>query len=207
MYGYIYKTTNLINNKIYVGQHKAKQFEPEKYIGSEKLLKKAINKYGKINFICELIEECNSEQELNEKEIYWISFYSSNVMEYNISSGGFVPRLSGIHNPMFGVHRFGKNNPFYGKKHTKETKKRLSETHKGKGHKHTSEEIEKIRIAHRNIIMSEETKKKISETNKLKLKNGTGHLPTGGGFKKGYIPWNKGIKWKKKKSKCSEIIN
>ena len=46
MFGYIYKTTNLINNKIYIGQHKSEKFEPNKYIGSGVVLLKAINKYG-----------------------------------------------------------------------------------------------------------------------------------------------------------------
>ena len=49
MYGYIYKTTNKINNKSYIGQHTAKQFEPEKYIGSGSLLLKAVSKYGREN--------------------------------------------------------------------------------------------------------------------------------------------------------------
>ena len=33
MYGYVYKTTNLVNHKIYIGQHKSNKFEPDKYIG------------------------------------------------------------------------------------------------------------------------------------------------------------------------------
>ena len=45
MIGYIYKTTHLTNNKIYVGKHEAKVFEPNKYIGSGKILKLAIKKY------------------------------------------------------------------------------------------------------------------------------------------------------------------
>ena len=72
MYGYIYKTTNLINNKTYIGQHKAKQFEPNKYIGSGLTMLKAIKKYGKNNFKCEFLEECESKEILNQREIYWI---------------------------------------------------------------------------------------------------------------------------------------
>ena len=40
MYGYIYITTNLINNKIYIGQHKSKNYD-KKYLGSGLLLKRA----------------------------------------------------------------------------------------------------------------------------------------------------------------------
>lgn len=54
MYGYIYKTTNLINGKIYVGQHKGK-FD-RGYVGSGKILKLALTKYGKQNFLTELID-------------------------------------------------------------------------------------------------------------------------------------------------------
>lgn len=70
MYGYIYKTTNLINNKIYIGQKKSNEFLNEKYLGSGKILRQAIDKEGKQNFKVELLEECESAQELNEREIF-----------------------------------------------------------------------------------------------------------------------------------------
>ena len=106
MYGYIYITTNLINNKIYIGQHKSPTFD-SKYFGSGKLLIEALNKYGVNNFSCKMLEECNSEEELNDREIFYISKYKSKVTHgnYNISDGGFVPRLSGELNPNFGKHR------------------------------------------------------------------------------------------------------
>ena len=90
MYGYIYLTTNLINNKKYVGQHRSEIFEPNKYLGSGKLLQKAIDKYGKENFRCELLEECSSDSELNEKEVYWISKLNSVQDDnyYNLCKGG-----------------------------------------------------------------------------------------------------------------------
>ena len=90
MYGYIYKTTNLINGKIYIGRHKAAQFEPHKYIGSGAILKSAIEKYGFENFKCELLDIADDKESLNEKEIYWIAYYRKNFYEqlYNISKGG-----------------------------------------------------------------------------------------------------------------------
>lgn len=69
MFGYIYLTENLINSKKYIGQHKNNSFNPS-YLGSGTILKQAINKYGKENFKVEVLEECNSKEELNEKEIY-----------------------------------------------------------------------------------------------------------------------------------------
>jgi hypothetical protein len=60
-------------------------------LGSGLLLKQAIKKYGKNNFRKEIIEKVNSITELNEKEIYWISFHKSTDKNigYNISVGGF----------------------------------------------------------------------------------------------------------------------
>lgn len=89
-YGYIYKTTNLINDKIYIGQHKSQVFEGTKYLGSGKSLNKAICKYGKENFKVELLEWCETKEQLNEREIYWISFFNSRepTMGYNITIGG-----------------------------------------------------------------------------------------------------------------------
>ena len=67
MYGYVYKTTNNLNNKIYIGQHKSSVFD-DKYIGSGKILLQAITKYGKDNFTTEVLEWCDSREQLNEKE-------------------------------------------------------------------------------------------------------------------------------------------
>ena len=69
MYGYIYKTTNLVNDKIYVGQHKASDWD-EDYKGSGKMLFRAFDKYGKDNFKCELLEAVESQSEMNSKEKY-----------------------------------------------------------------------------------------------------------------------------------------
>lgn len=89
MYGYIYKTTNLINNKIYIGQHKGCIFDPY-YYGSGSWFIKAVKKYGKENFKCEILEECSTLEILNEREIYWIEFYQSRNPStgYNLAKGG-----------------------------------------------------------------------------------------------------------------------
>jgi group I intron endonuclease len=81
----IYKTTNLINGKFYIG--KDKHNDP-KYFGSGKILKQAIKKYGIDNFIKEIIEECYSEQQWLEREIYWIDYYNAINEGYNIALGG-----------------------------------------------------------------------------------------------------------------------
>ena len=89
MYGYIYKTTNLITGKIYVGQHKAKTFD-KKYFGSGKYLKNALTKYGKDNFKIEVLCECDSFVDLNKAEVYYIDYYNAvdHLVGYNICIGG-----------------------------------------------------------------------------------------------------------------------
>lgn len=105
MYGYIYKTTNMVNGKIYVGQHKSNKFDSY-YKGSGKLLHEALNKYGVDNFSVEVLEECDTAEYMNEREIYWIAQLNSTNLDigYNLSDGGHVPRLSGEHNGFYGKH-------------------------------------------------------------------------------------------------------
>ena len=89
MIGYIYKTTNTINNKVYIGKHYGSQYD-EKYFGSGKILCTAIKKYGIQYFTNEIIDTADSEEELNQKEIKHISHYKSLYGRncYNIANGG-----------------------------------------------------------------------------------------------------------------------
>lgn len=90
-YGFIYITTNHINNKKYIGQKKYdKENRWKDYLGSGIYLKRAIEKYGRENFSKEIIEECYSKEELDKKEIYWINYYNAVESKdfYNISCGG-----------------------------------------------------------------------------------------------------------------------
>lgn len=59
MYGYIYLTTNLINERKYIGQHTSSEFDPN-YKGSGKILWQAINKYGWDNFSVRMLCPCFS---------------------------------------------------------------------------------------------------------------------------------------------------
>lgn len=90
MYGYIYKTTNLITNKIYVGQKKSNKFLGTKYLGSGTHLKESVKHHGKENFTVEFIDSAETATELNEKEIYWIDKLDARNPQvgYNISLGG-----------------------------------------------------------------------------------------------------------------------
>lgn len=108
MYYYIYKVTNIINDKIYVGQHQTAIKELDNnYYGSGKLIKEAIKKYGKENFQLEILEWCEDQDSLNKQEQYWIKILTSNTLygNYNISNGGAVPKLTGPNNGNYGKHR------------------------------------------------------------------------------------------------------
>lgn len=93
----IYKITNNINGKIYIGQTKTsieRRFISHKSAarrGINYILYKAIRKYGQENFKIELIEEVENNL-ANEREIYWIAKYGStnNNIGYNSSIGGNI---------------------------------------------------------------------------------------------------------------------
>lgn len=85
---YIYKTTNLLNDKIYIGQT-SKDLNTD-YLGSGKIIIRAIKKYGKHNFKREVLEECDSKEQMNNREKYWIQHFDSinKNIGYNVSTGG-----------------------------------------------------------------------------------------------------------------------
>lgn len=92
---YIYKITNKINNKIYIGktlcniQKRWKEHckASHKEQCEKRPLYSAMNKYGIENFIIEQIEEC-SDEIVNEREVYWIEYYQSFKYGYNATKGG-----------------------------------------------------------------------------------------------------------------------
>lgn len=86
----IYKITNKLNNKIYIGQSidiTRRWWEHKHDNRSNSLIHLAITKYGEENFTFEVIEECSQDQ-LNEREQYWIEFYNSFEDGYNLTRGG-----------------------------------------------------------------------------------------------------------------------
>ena len=96
--GYVYKITNNVNGKIYIGQTRVT--EPQRwqqhiwhaYNDSDNdslLLCRAIKKYGKENFTRTILEECDN-QFLNEREKYWINYFDSTNHDigYNVAEGG-----------------------------------------------------------------------------------------------------------------------
>lgn len=95
IYGYIYKITNLVNNKIYIGQAIDIQKRWREHLNCAKkqintVLYKAMRKYGTTNFTIEQIDTASTKEELNNKEIYWIKKLNSINPEvgYNLTAGG-----------------------------------------------------------------------------------------------------------------------
>lgn len=170
MFGYVYITTNNINNKKYIGKHKSKVFD-DSYLGSGILLRKAIEKYGKENFSIKILSVCNNLEELNMKEKEFIKKYDAvnSKAFYNIASGGDGGYLfygyskekrkeihirggmnrRGERNGMF--LRRGEKSPLYKRKRSEETK-------------------EKCRLSNLGKKRSEETRKRNSLAN-LREKN------------------------------------
>lgn len=89
----IYKITNDINNKVYVGKTtrdldtRFNEHKKPKNGKSKSAIRDAIQKYGSEHFQIELIEECEYDR-LNERERYWISYYDSYQQGYNLTTGG-----------------------------------------------------------------------------------------------------------------------
>lgn len=139
MYGFIYLTTNKINGKKYIGM--CKNTHREGYLGSGKLLKEAIKKYGKQNFERTILQECETFESLSNAEECWIKHY--NAIEddsfYNLTSGGFGGNSDYLKEYWSSFTKkerqqcrkwskrnmTGSNNPMFGKKHNDETKRKI----------------------------------------------------------------------------------
>lgn len=128
MYYTIYKITNTINNKIYIGSHATKDLS-DNYMGSGKRLKQALEKYGLANFKKEIlfVFKDSTSMYLKESELVDENFVKR-TDTYNLKIGG-IGGLKGYN-------------------HSKETKNAISKKNKGK--KFSKETLEKMRIAQQN---------------------------------------------------------
>lgn len=154
--GIIYKLTCKITNKVYIGQT-VRTLEERWYSHTYEAFKiklktkisRAIRKYGPDNFIREIIENVSTQEELDEKEIYYIALFNSAKVGYNINLGG------------------------RGGKHGESTKKKISKANTKRVWTPEMRETMSVAIlawhGERGFVpKSEETKRKISEGNKGK---------------------------------------
>lgn len=174
---YIYKITNNINGKIYIGKRSCKcDIIVDTYFGSGIALKSAIKKYGKENFTKTILNICESDKEAYEieKKIVDIDFLKR-TDTYNLCGGGIGPGFGEVH-PSFGKPlseetklkiSVNHSRHFKGKHHSQESKEKLSiNCVSFKGKHHTDESKTKMSISQTGKRHSEETKLKMSVAKK-----------------------------------------
>lgn len=142
----IYKITNNVNGKIYIGQtwiSIKERFRKHTHISSNCLkIKRAIDKYGKNNFQIKLITVCSTQKVADHLESYFIEKYDSVENGYNILIGGKTGSRKGI-------------------KTSDETKVKLSKA--ACGRKHSDETKLKLSRLNKNKIFSKEHRSKLSK--------------------------------------------
>lgn len=85
---YIYKTTNLVNGRYYIGKHSSDSIQNDMYLGSGKILNKAIQKYNRTNFSRQILFQFQSENEAYQKEKFILQQLLNDPLCYNIAPGG-----------------------------------------------------------------------------------------------------------------------
>lgn len=155
---FVYKHTNLVNFKVYIGITKQdprqRWRKGEGYKGS--YFYKAIQKYGWDNFEHEILFEGLTKEEACLKEIELIKMYNSTNRKqgYNITKGGEIN---------FFEHKKGKDAYWFNKHHSEETKKKISKNNARwlLGKKRDRKLVEKIRLSIINSPNREHLKKKV----------------------------------------------
>lgn len=154
----IYKIINKVNEKVYIGQTIRDikvRWKNHCYQNSGSILKKAIDKYGKHNFKVKIIAKCNSIEEMNHRETYYIKLFNTlSPNGYNLNTGGNNRIPSKETRNKMSISRSGEKHPMFGKFHSEETKKKISAAHIGK------------KVA----PFSDEHKRKIGYSNRGKLR-------------------------------------
>ena len=171
----IYKITNQINNKVYIGQADKLDYRKQRHFYQleqnkhhNEHLQRAFKKYGKYNFMFEIIEETN---DLNNRELFWINEYGgvNSDLNYNLKDP-LTMKWSEYVRVKQRKTMLGENNPNYGNSWSQEQKDASSKKKKGvtleerigkikadlakikmaksqTGRKHPQEVIDKIRKA------------------------------------------------------------
>lgn len=193
MYGYIYRITDLSNGKCYIGQHKYnKPMLDPKYHGSSSILKNQIKAHPE-RFLEELLMICATLKEANYFETYFIDHMNTlSPNGYNLNRGGDKWEQTDRTKEKRSERFKGENNPNYGKTFSEETRRKISEAHKGrepwnKGKHnvqpkridyHPSEEtLKKMKENMLNIWKDENYRKRQSEAHKGKKPGNYIHIP------------------------------
>ncbi len=174
----MYCIINKINNKMYVGKMSKPVNKSKSYLGSGVIINKAIRKYGKENFVKEILEENLKAEELSIREIFWIEKLNTKFPNgYNLTDGG--EGTFGYKKTHIQIENH--KNSIRGKKASEETRNKMREAHIGKkktenhakniskglkGRKLNPEHIIKVAEGNRGKKLSEEHKKMISDFHK-----------------------------------------
>jgi hypothetical protein len=134
-YHFIYKTTNLLNGKYYIGMHSTDDLS-DGYMGSGKRLKRSLKKYGKENHVVTILEffSCRTQLKAREKEVVSMNEISKKEC-MNIMTGGNGGYISQAHykKMRIGASNFLKEkwkNEEYKKKRIEESAARMKQHHK-----------------------------------------------------------------------------
>ena len=147
----VYKTTNNVNKKFYIGVHDTSTRDSKYYLGSGLALNRAIKQYGRENFVRETLYEYKTASEAYQKESELVTQEVVNDdNNYNLCCGG----LGGV-------------------AITEQTKEKMRQAKLGKpnvqkGKKLSPEHKQKLSAARKKRVITEETRKKLSETMKRK---------------------------------------
>lgn len=181
MYGYVYRTDRISTGEIYIGQRKGK-FDP-KYFGSGTRIRRLIKKNGKSDLLVGVLQYALTAHDLDELEMIYIkeakelyrkelilnilngaNEYMEGLIHSKESKVKMSKSRSGPNNWLYGRGDLlsGKGNPMFGKKHSVETKTKISEANKKKaGPNH----------GNRGKVRSAETRALISQKNKGKKRS------------------------------------
>ena len=171
---YIYKITNKINNKCYIGQsvnvpvrwrgHKSsagcvKRGEKTIQNNDVQIIHLALAKYGIDNFEFKVIEEVDTQEQANERETYWVAHFNSFNGGYNCTHGGMNAPKTEEWKRKVKATRMANG----GYEHSDETKARMS---KEWSSYHTPESMKKCHDANVGRVPSKEQREKVSMANK-----------------------------------------
>ena len=162
-YHFVYRTTNSINDKVYVGLHSTPNLQ-DGYIGSGIAFKRAVKKYGRLNFNFEVLSYCESREQAEALEEVLIKDHRNILghdQVYNILDGKTYCGYGKDH-PFYNLK--GENHHWFGRKHSEETIQKMSEVKLG--HKKSEEARKRMSESAKGKYISPETRRKISESTK-----------------------------------------